>query len=203
MDTNFNHEQSLTLINEMIQRAQNNVKKGKTYATILMGYVVAAAAVTQCVLIHTLKNPNQSFLIWLVIIPTVVAGLFIERRDKREKMVKTHIDKIGDMVWVGYGIASFVFLAVLFTVLFRLETSAIFQLATPVVLIMLGMLQFILSCTFRRKIWYLYAACYWGGAVTCAFLSADVHLIVFAVCILLGFVMPGHILIHQIKKSHV
>jgi hypothetical protein len=168
-----------------------------------MGYVVAAAAVTHCVLMRTLENPNQSFFIWLVIIPVFAVGQFIERRDKKEKLVKTHIDKIGDMVWMGYGIATFVFLAVFFTVLFRLGTSVIYQLATPIVLIMLGMGQFILACTYRRKILYLFAACYWAGAITCAFLNADIHLIVFAVCILLGFVVPGHILIHQTKKSHV
>ena len=203
MEENFNHEQSLTLINEMILRAQNNVRKGKTHSIIFMGYVVVAAAVTNYVLIHTLSNPYQSFLIWLVIILALPVAHFITRRDNREKLLKTHIDKINTMVWNGFGISAFVFLAVIFTVAFRIDIHRILILCTPVISTMIGMVQFVLACIYRRKMWYWIAALFWGGAVTCVFLNADMHLIIFAVCVLLGFVAPGHIVIYQTKKSHV
>jgi hypothetical protein len=203
MDTNFNHEQSLALINEMIARAQNNVNKGKTYSFIILGYVLAAAAVAIYVLLHTLSNPNQSFWIWLVIVPALVAVHFVERRVNGETLVKTHIEKIGSMVWTGYGLGAFVILTVIFTMAFRLEISAVFQLCTPVILTMVGTGQFVTACIYRNKPWYAIAALFWAGALICAFLSADLHLIIFAACMILGYVVPGHILIYQAKKSHV
>ena len=203
MDTNFSHEQSLTLINEMIARAQNNVNKGKTYSFIILGYVLAVAAVVMYVLLHTLSNPNQSFWIWLVVIPTLVALHFVERRINGEKLVKTHIEKIGGMVWIGYGIGTFVVLAVIFAMAFRLETSVIFQISTPVILTMVGTGQCVTACVFRNKTWYTIAALFWVGAIACAFLKADLHLIFFAVCMLFGYVVPGHILMYQTKKRHV
>jgi hypothetical protein len=33
--------------------------------------------------------------------------------------------------------------------------------------------------------------------------KVGIQFIIFAACMLLGFVVPGHILNHQVKKSHV
>ena len=203
MDANFNHEQSLTLINEMIQRAQNNVRKGKTYSMIFWGYVIAAAAVTNSVLIYTLSNPNQSFLIWLVTIPAFVVSYFIERSDTRAVLVKTHIDKIGSMVWTGFAVSIYVFLAVIFTIAYRFEAPAIFLLITPVILIMIGTGQFVTACVYRSKKWYWVAALFWAGAIVSAFLLVRTQYIVLAACMLFGFIIPGYLLNHQAKKSHV
>ena len=203
MDTNFNHEQSLTLINEMIRRAQNNVNKGKAYSFVILGYVLAAAAVVIYVLLHTLNNPNQSFWVWLVVLPAMVAMHFVERRVNGAKLVKTHIEKIGGMVWAGFGISCFVFLTVVFTTAFNLDTNVLYLLCTPVILIFVGMGQFITACVFRNKMWYSIAAIYWIGALSCTFLPGDMHMIVFAVCMLLRYVIPGHILIRKARKSHV
>ena len=203
MDANFNHEQSLTLINEMIQRAQNNVRKGKTYSMIFWGYVIAAAAVTNSVLIYTLSNPNQSFLIWLVTVPAFVVSYFIERSDTRAVLVKTHIDKIGSMVWTGFAVSIYVFLAVIFTIAFQIKAPAIFQLITPVILVMVGMGQFVTACVYRSKAWYWVAALFWAGAVVCAFLDVDMQHIVLSACMLFGFIIPGYLLNHKAKKSHV
>ena len=112
MDTNFNHEQSLALINEMINRARNNVKHEGVY-------------------------------------------------------------------------------------------SLIFMLNIPVIMVMVGLGQFISACIYRNKMWYAIAALTWAGAIVCVFLPVYLQFIDFATCMILGFVLPGHILIHQAKKSHV
>ena len=203
MDTNFNHEQSLTLINEMILRAQNNVRKGKTYSIIFWGYVVAAAAVTNCVLLHALQDPNRSFLVWLLMIPASLASYFIERRDCRGNLVKTHIDKIGGSIWSGYTISTFVFLVVIFTVAFKFEIPRIFLMITPVILTMVGLGQFITACVYRSKKWYSIAALFWSGAFACAFLEVDMQYIVLTACMIFGFIIPGYILNYKAKKSHV
>ena len=203
MEEKFNHEQSLSLINEMITRAQNNVKKEKPYAIIFWGYVVAASAVINCVLLHTLNDPNQSFWIWSVMFPATVVWYFIERGLSREKLVKTHIDKIGGMVWAGYFISIVVFLAVIFTIAFKFEIYHIFLLITPVILTMVGMGQFATACIYRSKKWYSIAVLFWVGAVVCAFLDTDMQYIVLTVCVILGFIVPGHIMNSQAKKSHV
>ena len=208
MDEKFNHEESLSLINEMINRAQNNVKKEKTYSMIYWGYVTAVAAVINCVLLHTLNDPKQSFWIWSVTIPAGIVSYFIERRFSRENFVKTHIDKIFSKLWVGYNISAAVIMVVLFSVAFKFEMHLIFFLVTPVILAMVGMAQFATACIFRSKMWYAIAALFWVGAIVCAFLTTGMRTVsmqfaVFAVCMILGYIVPGHIMNRQAKKNNV
>jgi hypothetical protein len=132
-----------------------------------------------------------------------VVSYFTERRLNNENLVKTHIDKIGGMVWTGYMISTFIFLVVIFTIAFMFETNRIFLLITPVILTMVGMGQFATACIYRNKSWYAIAALFWVGAVACAFMDVDMQFIVLAVCMIFGFVIPGHILNHKAKKSHV
>ena len=203
MDTNFNHEQSLTLINEMIARARNNVRMNGAYSLIFWGYLTAVIAVANCVLLHTLNHPQQSFWIWSLMLPACAVSYMIERRIDRKTLVKTHIDKIGGMVWVGFLISFVVFMVVINTVSLMYESQRVFMLNTPVIMIMVGMGQFITACVFRQKMWYAIAALTWAGAVVCAFLGVDIQFMIFAACMIIGFAIPGHVLSHQAKKSHV
>ena len=197
MDTNFNHEQSLALINEMINRAQNNVKLERNYSLLYWGYLTAAFAITHYVLMHTLSNPNQGSWIWALMLPAAFVGYFIERRTKRKKLVKTHYDNITGMVWLGF-LISWVF----FIIVIQIFRGG-YVLIVPVCLTMFGMGQFITAFVLRYKLWYAAAVLSWTGAVVCAFLATDLHMIVFAMIMIVGCAIPGHVMNHQAKKSHV
>jgi MFS family permease len=203
MDTNFNHEQSLSLINEMINRARNNVKQEGTYSLMYWGYMTALLAIINYVLLQTLNDPNQSFWIWVLMLPAGLGSYFIERRADKRKLVKTHLDKIASIVWFGFLISFGIFTVIIHSVNSQVELSQIFLLNTPVIMSMVGMGQFISACIYRHKMWYAIAALTWTGAVVCALLQVDMQFIVFAACMILGFSVPGHILNYQAKKSHV
>ena len=203
MEQNFTHEQSLTLINEMINRARNNVIT-KGYSLIYWGYVTAVLAIANFILWQMFDNTSNSFHVWLVMIPAMVAGYFIERRSQREKLVKTQIDHIVGMIWAGFFISFVVFTVVIHVIAYRTECLNIFALNIPVILTMFGMGHFVNACAFRFKMWYAFAAVSWAGAIACcAFLQVEMHLIIFAVCMIAGLAVPGHILNYQAKKSHV
>ena len=197
MDTNFTHEQSLTLINEMIHRARNNVKLERNYSLLYWGYLTAALAITHYVLMHTLNNPNQGSRIWALMLPAAIVGYFIERSTKRKKLVKTHYDNITGMIWLGF-LISWTFFIIVFN-LFR----ANYTLIVPVCLIMFGMGQFITAFVLRYKLWFAAAVLSWTLAVVCVFLNTDLHMIVFAVNMIVGCAIPGHVLNYQARKSHV
>ena len=203
MEENLDHEQSLSLINEMISRARNNVTTKGAYSLIYWGYITSLLAIINSVLMNTLSNPSQSFLIWSLILPATVGSVFIERRNNRKNLVKTHIDKIGAMVWLGFLISFFVFTFVLHTISIKFEITQIFIANTPVIMIMVGMGHFITACVFRQKKWFAIAAFTWCCAILCAFLNVDMQFLVFAACMIGGLVIPGHILYSKAKKSHV
>ena len=203
MDENFNHEKSLSLISEMIERARNNFQKGGAGSLIYWGYMVAVFAVINCVLLKTLDNIEQSFFIWVLMLPAMLGSYFMERRIRRETLVKTHIDKIGDIIWLGFFISFAVFTGVIHLVSVNLGISQIFMLNIPIIITFLGMGQFITACVMRQKMWYAIAALTWIGAIVCALVDLEMQFIVFAACMLFGFAVPGHILNYQAKKNNV
>ncbi|MBN9301531.1 MAG: hypothetical protein J0I03_07050, partial [Dysgonomonas mossii] len=83
MENNFTEQDSLKLINEMISQARNNFQEGGIRTSIFSGYVVAATALANFILIHTLDDPNQSFWIWLTMIPMIIISRIIKRRYSR------------------------------------------------------------------------------------------------------------------------
>jgi len=203
MEKIFNHEESLALINEMINRAQSNVQKERMFSMIFWGYTPAVIAVLNYVLLHILDNSNQSFWVWCLMFPAWIISYFIDRHAKQTVLVKTHIDKIGDMVWKGYTIGVAVLLATIFAAAIKYQTPILFTLITPVILILIGVCEFSSACIYRYKAWYWVAALFGISAIGCAFLPVDLHFLVLALCMILGFAVPGHILNHKTKKSHV
>ena len=94
-------------------------------------------------------------------------------------------------------------LAVIFTAAIRYQAPIIFVMTTPVILIMLGICEFISAIIYRHNPWYWVSVLFWVGAVGCVFLPVDLQFIVLTVCMVLGFVVPGHMLNYQASKSHV
>ena len=203
MDTNFSHEESLALINEMICRARNNVQKERMYSVLFWGYTVAFLALTNFVLIHTLNNPNHSYLVWLAIFPAWLVSYYIDRKIDRTAIVKTHIDKIGDIVWKGFGIGTMVILVILYTEAFRFMDFKLMLLINPIYMTLIGVCEFATACIYRHKTWYWFAVLFWVGAITCAFLQVDLQFVILAVCMILGFAVPGHLLNRQQKQTNV
>ena len=203
MDTNFNHEQSLALINEMISQARNNLQKERTYSLIFWGSVVALISLINCLLINILTTPEQSFLIWLLIFPAWGVSYFIDRSIDRSALVKTHIDKIGDMVWKGFGIGVLVFVLIINVVAHLTENFQMMMLINSVIMVIVGICEFASACIYRHKPWYWVAVLFWAGALSCAFLEVDIQFIVLAVCMIFGFVVPGYMLNRKSKRSDV
>jgi len=204
MDTKINHEESLALINEMIHQARNNFQKERTHPIMLFwGYLVTCIALANSVLLHILSNPHYSYWVWLVTIPGMLVSYFIRKKVNRKELVKTHIDNIGNMLWRGYLIGIYVFLVAIYILAFRMNSFSVMLIINPVILSIIGICEFVSARIYRYKPWYWVAVIFWLSALICAFLNVDLQFIVLAICMLFGFVIPGHLLNYQAKKSHV
>ncbi|MDR2764306.1 MAG: hypothetical protein LBB90_04680 [Tannerella sp.] len=217
MESNLNHEQSLSLINEMIQRAKNNFREGSMSPMIFWGYLTAALAIVNYVLLQVLDCPQTSYRIWWLMLPAWIVSFFVQRRRERKALIKTHLDRIIHSVWLGYVISVALFLAVIFATAFMLKDSRLLLLITPVILLMVGMGEFVTAYTCRSRWWRWIAVMFWVSAMLCLIppdwiLSGDNRvanmyqghqLLIMAVCMIAGFVVPGHVENRKAKKSHV
>ncbi|GAB6009620.1 hypothetical protein FACS1894179_06300 [Bacteroidia bacterium] len=197
MEKNFTEQDSLRLINEMINQARNNFQKGSTNSGIFCGYVVAATAFANFILIRTMEDPNRSFWIWLTMIPMMIISGIISRKHQRESTVRTHIDKIASSIWNAFAISIGILLISTYGTAYAINSSYLGILITPIILTMMGAAQYITSVACRFKP-YLYGSFIsWSGAlacVVCYLLHAGAYqFIVLGICAILGLSIPGHI----------
>ena len=209
MNEKLSHDESLSLISEMIERTRNNIREKGANSMIYWGYVVAMLSIANYVLMKTLDDFDKSYFVWALMLPAMVVSFFMERRNWRKELVKTHIDKINGMVWLGFFISYVVFTTAIVLFVFKLdiinklEISHIYMINIPIIITLLGMGQFITACVLRLKLWYIIAASTWICAILSAIVNLEAQFIIFAACMFFGFAVPGHVMNYQAKKSNV
>ncbi len=209
METKFTEQESLTLISEMIEQARNNFQKGSGNAMILNGCAVAFIALLNILLLFILPNPVLSFNIWWLMLPVMFVDRLIDKRQHKDALVKTHIDKIITAAWRSFSIAIVVFLITIFAYGIAQDNPRIFVLITPTIMLMAGATEFITAKACRFKPFLTGAWVLWGGTLACPatyillhYWSGILHFLILAVCMVLAFVIPGYRL-NKLAKSHV
>ncbi len=198
METKLTEQQSLTLITEMIAQARNNFQKGSGNSMIFSGIIVSVTAILNVILAFVLDNPNQSFWIWSLMIPGAFINFRINRKSEQEAMVRTHIDTIIKSIWVAYGIAIWVLLIAIFGFGFGMKFYHVFCLINPVILTMTGLAEFITAKVCRFKPYIYGSIIMWVGSICCMLVfwitpePVIIQFFVLAVCMILGFVIPGY-----------
>lgn len=203
MEKKFNEQDSLRVINEMIAQAKNNFSRGGLSIVIFWGYLVAATAIGNYILLQILDNRANSYHIWWVMVIGGVISYFMQRKIDRTTIVKTHIDRIINFIWWGFGISA-VMLQIVFRVMVTPDNWQ-FIYVTPIILMMCGMGQFITAKAYRYKPYYWGAILFWLGALSCSIITSlaqiiDYQFIILAVCMIGSFVIPNHILNNKMKK---
>jgi hypothetical protein len=201
----FTTQESLTLINEMIDRARHNVQKGAANSMVFWGWAVAIVSLVNFGLLLFLpaELKNYSFNAWWLMTPAWIINFFLERRKEREVMVKTKIDSIISATWLGYLISVIVLLIVIFTLSWLFDTWKICTAISSVIFLLLGVCQFITAKATNFKPFFWGAVIFWIGALACvacyALKIGAFQFVIMAVGTITGFVIPGVLLN---KKAH-
>ena len=207
MENNFNEQDSLRVINEMVAQVKSNIQIGAASSMIISGYTVASIAVLNIILIHTLNNPYMSFWIWALMIPFSIILHFIEKKKDRKAIVKTYMDKIVGKAWEAFGYSIIVLLIVIFGMVYVYNTWLFTTLITPVVLTLTGLAQYATATTTKFKPFLWGAFSFWCGAILCMLLlplfgkTTEIQFVILAVCMILGFCVPGHILNSKAERN--
>ncbi|MFT3995212.1 MAG: hypothetical protein QM660_12945 [Dysgonomonas sp.] len=208
MDNKFNEKDSLQVINEMIAQTRNNIQIGAANPMIFCGYFVAIVAICNIILLETLDKPYYSFWIWLLMIPmSLIERCFISRKKNKSAIVRTPIDRIISKIWIGFACCIVVLLISIFSLISISDNWIFTILITPVILTLTGFGQFISGYATRFAPFVRGAYVFWVGAVLAItlaygiFNSQTIQFIILAVCMIVGFVIPGHILNRKAKEN--
>jgi hypothetical protein len=208
METKFTEQQSLEVITEMINRARNNVQKNSANNMIYNGFAVAFLAIVNFLLLHFLPDAYQrySFHIWWLMVPSAFVDQIIKRKIIREAMVKTHIDSFISQLWRGFSISVVILLLSIFTISFSFHAWVTCLLITPGIMIMVALVEFGMAKICRYKPFFWGAIAFWAGSLLCLLTYSlmnrgDLHFLILAVCMIIGFIIPGYQLNKLAKKN--
>jgi len=209
-NNNFNEQDSLKLINEMINQAKNNIQIGAADGVIRSGYSASIIAVLNIILIYTLPNPVFSFLAWTLMIPVTIIGNYIDKNKDKSSIVKTHIDKIITKTWLAFSCAVWILVLTIIGMSYMLHEWILTILIMPTILTLTGLAQYITGIACRYKPFTYSALIFGAGAIMCIFLMlvAREHFgvgqfVILIICMITGFCIPGHILNKKAKNQHV
>lgn len=205
MEKNFNAQDSLSLINEMITQTRNNIRIGSANSMIFCGYCTAIIAIVNIVLMYVLENPNQSFWVWTLTIPMAIISRIMNSKQDKQAIVRTPIDRIVSKVWLGFIVSVAVFLTSVFMGMFFMNIWISSVFIMPVMLVLTGLAEYITGSATNFRAFIRGAYMFWLGALLSILLflvfdTIHFQFVIFVICILTGFIIPGHILNRKAKE---
>ncbi len=198
MENKFNEQESLKLITEMIAQARSNFQKGAGNGMIFWGYIIAILAFINYILLVIFKD-SCAYWVWALTIPVFIVHTIIENKKSKRDLVITHIDRVIGDVWIAFFISAIVVVISIYSLAFGLDTYYLFLLITPAIMTMSGLSIFITGKLCRFKPYVYGGFCFWLGTIISAALPLlthrqDIQFLVLAICMIVGFVIPGHML---------
>jgi hypothetical protein len=143
--------------------------------------------------------------------PAWIVSFRLKSKRDKSAVVKSHIDNIIHSVWTAFGISNVIFLLILFGLAYSLRMYDLFYLVNPVIMLIVGIGGYITAKVCRFRPFMHGAIAMWTGSLVSALaviLTGNgngvlVQFIILSVCMIIGFVIPGHKLNKLAKESHV
>lgn len=191
----FSEHESLQLIHKMISTAKHDISDN-SFFYLLWGWLVFTASISNYILLSVLKYEHH-YLPWAILMPLggIVSGIYGSRLRSKEK-VRTYVDE-----FMKYGLIAF--LVSMFITLFSMGAAGGPQAVYPFIMILYGIWLFISGGALRFKPLMAGAVVNWIAACISFYLVFEYQLLVLAAAVLLGYIVPGHMLKAAYKHATV
>jgi uncharacterized membrane protein len=187
----LSHEESLEIIQGMIAMAKNKMND-TGFHFLLWGILVIVASLSQYFMLNN-GITYASNWVWVImsIIGVPIGFIYEFRRVKSEK-AQSKFDKMYTYLWLGFGITLIV------SVFVSLSNSI-----NPIafILLLVGLATFVSGAIYRFKPLIAGAVVFWLAAAICSQLGVENQLLVNALAIFLGYVIPGILLWKKSKAG--
>jgi len=201
MDKTLTPEESLQIIQKSISNSRKNMREGSFYY-LLWGWALILASLANYFLIRNLIVQERydeimlmSLLAWgvFLIAAMIIQFVYLSRKGKKGRVI-THLDRYIKIIWIAAGL-----LMGLMTFL-SLKVNAY---PTPFILGVTAMATAVSGLMVRFRPLVVGAMVFLVAAVISSFLSGTEQLLVFAVAMVLGYLIPGYIIRSLKNGDHV
>ena len=195
-DNDFSPQQSLELIESMINRAKDKFAEDG-YMYLVWGWLVFCCSILQFILMHVF-NYAHHYIVWLATIPVFIYQYFYFKKHYAHKTVITYTDSIIGFVWITFAV---VILLLGFVVGF-LTTSDYYIHIVHILLAVYGMPVFLTGVIVRFKpLIYGGIAC-WLLCIISTFIKVyDYQFLCIPAAMLIAWIIPGYLLRAKYKSQ--
>jgi hypothetical protein len=178
-------QQSLDLISQMIRQTKGNISESSFYF-LLWGWVIASCNLGMYLFIKfSPYPPGQAAWVWTLTIPAWIITMVYASRQDRSKAVTTHLDKINMWLWLSLG----------FTILPSwIFGASVNWMVNAIVLMPVGMATFVSGVILRFRPLRWGGIVFWIAGTLCYLVGPIEQYLVGALAMLLGYIIPGHLL---------
>lgn len=187
-------EESLQIIQKMIDNSRLKASENG-FHLMMWAIVISVASVLQYLSIMYRYHLEKSWLMWIaaVMIAMAIGYIYEFRRHKKTKIEKNKVNRNVDLVWMSFGVSAFLVWAAAYK-------YAMYNV-TPFILICLGAATFVSGNLLEFKPLIRGGIIFWVACVICFIVNGPVSLLVNAVAMLAGFLVPGIILWKEYKAE--
>ena len=185
----LNPERSIQIIESMIQRTKTNLHDSSFYF-LLWGWIILIVDIGQILLKYT--NYKETYWLWLLVIPGIIASFVYGMRQGKKQKVSTHLDRVNFTIWMAFLVCYFT------VIIFMKELN---YNITPIIFLLAGNATFLTGIVikFRSLIWG--GIIFWVGVLLLFLLPGEYSQYIVPVVIILGYLIPGYILRKQNRKD--
>jgi len=204
METNektMTPEESLQIIQKSISASRRNMKSGSFYYLLWGWVLLASSLLCYFVLRYLILNEMysgmywKSMLCWVVPITIgLIFGSIYKRRKIKNEKVRTHIDRYIAILWTAAGIT---FVLMVFICYF-LDVYP-----TPFILVGVGLVTFVSGFMVRFNPLMIGGLVFSAAGIVAAFTPGLTQLLIFAVALVPGYLLPGYLLRISKNGNHV
>ncbi|HVX48544.1 MAG TPA: hypothetical protein VHB48_00250 [Chitinophagaceae bacterium] len=192
-------EESMRLIESMINRVKDRFNEdGRLY--LFWGWLIFLCSTAEFVLYHFLKY-DKHYLVWSVSWVALVYQLIYFYKKRRKARVGTYTGHIIRYVWLTYVILSFL-IGFLIGKLGNGGSGSYFYYIFSIVLALYGMPLFLCGIIIRFRPLVYGAVCCWALSIITTFIPYDYQMLMLAVAMIAGWIVPGYLLQARHKKEN-
>lgn len=202
MEETFSKQESLNIIEQMIKTAKNEHKE-KGDGWLVWGWLLFAASSGSAIMVE-LKLSKYIGWVWMAMGVLTLISFLWELRAKKTLVVKTYIEELLDKFSTGFLISLFAIITAT-TITANVnqgDSGRSIAFAFGYFFILYAFWMYIHGSAIRFKPLIIGAAVNWAAAIAIFFVKDFKYaMIISAVAVAVGYLIPGYMLRNQYKKS--
>jgi len=193
MEENFNEQDSLKLISEMLENTKARFNENGFFF-LLWGWLVLIASLLHFFLLHT--NFFYPYIGWPIIMfgGGIASGIAGYRRGKDAK-VKTFVDRSMSYLWIGFMISFIILFAIV------IIGNIKWHLLSILIMALYGLPTFVSGGILKFKPLIYGALACWIIVIISLFVREDYVILLSALSVVLAYLIPGYLLRAKFNKN--